>query len=61
MKVGEVVRFRDQDYRVGECRTDTSIELVDLENRSRGLWVSRDEVLEASQGSEQSDSWEYIF
>ena len=40
MKFGEIVRFRDQDYLVGEYRTDTSIELVDLENRSRGLWVS---------------------
>ena len=50
MKVGEIVRFRGQDYRVGVCRTSTSIELVELENQSRGLWVSRDEVHEIPQG-----------
>ncbi len=54
MKVGDVVCFRGQDYRVGICRTETSIELVELEHASRGLWVSRDEVHEKSLGSGQS-------
>ena len=61
MKVGEVVHFRDQDYRVGVCRTNTSIELVELKQESVGLWVSRDEVHEASQGSEQSETRRHIF
>ncbi len=55
MKAGDVVRFKDQGYRVGPCRTDTSIELVEQENGSRGLWVSRNEVHELPQGLGQSD------
>ena len=54
MKVGEVVRFRGRDYRVGPCRTDTSIELVDMKQASVGLWVSRAEVCEDSKGSKPS-------
>jgi hypothetical protein len=46
MKLGDVVRYRGRDYRVGPCRTDTSIELVEMERESVGLWVSRAEVLE---------------
>ncbi len=61
MKVGEVVRFRDQDYRVGECKTHTSIELVELKQESVGLWVSRDEVHELPQELEQSETRRYIF
>ena len=49
MKLGEVVRFRDQDYRVGVCSTATSVELVELEDGNKGLWVSRDEVRKATQ------------
>ena len=44
MKVGELVHFRGKDYRVGPSKTKASIELVELENESRGLWVSRDQV-----------------
>ncbi len=51
MKLGEVVRFRDEDYRVGVCSTDTSVELVELADGSKGLWVSRDEVRRASPES----------
>ena len=54
MKVGEVVRFRGRDYRVGPCRTDTSIELVEMKQASVGLWVSRDEVVEDRKGSDHS-------
>ena len=54
MKVGKVVRYRGRNYRVGVNRTDTSIELVELKQESLGLWVSRDEVYEVPQGSEQS-------
>ncbi len=54
MKVGKVVRYRGRDYHVGANRTDTSIELVELNRKSVGLWVSRDEVYEVPQGSEQS-------
>jgi hypothetical protein len=50
MKLGEVVRFRDEDYRVGVCSTDTSVELVELADGSKGLWVSRDEVHKAFAG-----------
>jgi hypothetical protein len=53
MKVGETVRFRDRDYRVGPCRTDTGIELVELENKARGLWVCRAEVDTAAQTSQK--------
>jgi hypothetical protein len=63
MKVGDVVGFRGRDYRVGLNRTDLSIELVELKQRSVGLWVSRDEVNELPQGSKQSitqDSWVYV-
>ncbi len=59
MKVDEIVRFRDEDYRVGLCRTDTSIELVELENGSRGPWVVRYEVHKVSHESEQSESRKY--
>ncbi len=61
MKVGDVVRFKDQGYRVGLCRTDTSIELVELENGSRGLWVSRTEVHALPLGLGQSDQRQYVF
>ena len=54
MKVGQIVRYRGRDYRVGVNRTDTSIELVELKRKSVGLWVSRDEVFKVPQGSEQS-------
>ncbi|MCF7976036.1 MAG: hypothetical protein K9N55_19620 [Phycisphaerae bacterium] len=54
MKIGKVVRYRGRNYRVGAHRTDTSIELVELKQQSVGLWVSRDEVYEVPQGSEQS-------
>lgn len=54
MKVGDIVRFRGRNYRVGANRTDTSIELVELKQESVGLWVSRDEVHEVPHGSEQS-------
>ena len=54
MNVGKVVRYRGRDYRVGVNMTDTSIELVELKRQSVGLWVSRDEVYEVPQGSEQS-------
>ena len=60
MKVGKLVRYRGRDYRVGVNRTDTSIELVELQQKSLGLWVSRDEVYEVPQGLEQSiDSVEF--
>ncbi len=55
MKAGDVISFRGQDYRVGLCRTDTSIELVEQVNGPRGLWGSRNEVYELPQGLEQSD------
>ena len=48
MKVGEVVRFRGKDYRVGPYRTKTSVELVELKEGSRGLWVSRNEIRKVS-------------
>jgi len=63
MKVGDVVHFRGRNYRVGVNRTDISIELVELKQRSVGLWVSRDEVYELPQRSKQSitqDSWVYV-
>jgi len=31
------------------CATDNSVELVELEDREKGLWVSRDEVHKATQ------------
>ena len=54
MKVGEVVRFRGKDYRVGPHKTKTSVELVELKDGERGLWVSREEVCKAPQEIEQS-------
>ena len=44
MKYGDVVCFRNRCYRVGQCMTNTSIELVELKDRFKGLWVSRDEI-----------------
>ena len=54
MKVGDVVRFRGRDYRVGQSKTDTSIELVEMKQESVGLWVNRAEVLEVPQASGHS-------
>ncbi len=51
MKLGDVVRFRGRDYCVGKCKTNTSIELVELKQKSTGLWVSRTEVHEVPQQS----------
>jgi hypothetical protein len=48
MKVGDVVCYRDRPYRVGISRTDTSIELVEINEPARGVWVCRDEVSLAS-------------
>ncbi len=47
MKVGDVVCYRDQAYQVGVCMTNTSIELLELNAPSQGLWVGRDEVYQA--------------
>ena len=44
MKIGDMVCYREQAYRVGICMTNTSIELVELNAPSRGLWVGRNEV-----------------
>ena len=61
MKVGDVVRYSGRDYRVGLSKTETSIELVELKQRSRGLWVSRDEVQEVPRDSGQSiDSFKRV-
>jgi len=57
MKTGDIVRFMDKHYRVGTCMTRTSIELIELECPSIGLWVSRDEVFAVSpkgQGLQQA-------
>jgi hypothetical protein len=44
MNVGEVVTYQNQRYRVGECITKTSVELVELKDKSKGLWVCRSKV-----------------
>ena len=44
MNVGDVVRFRGRDYHVGPSRTDTSIELLELQQETVGLWVDRAEI-----------------
>lgn len=44
MKNGDVVSYRDRNYRVGVSMTNTSIELVELNAPTRGVWVCRDEV-----------------
>ncbi len=49
MKVGDVVCYQDHAYQVGVCMTNTSIELLELNAPSQGLWVGRDEVHQASQ------------
>ncbi len=54
MKTGDTVRFMDRRYRIGTCMTSTSIELLEMRNPLRGLWVSRDEVHAVSQ-SDQGD------
>ena len=53
MKAGEVVRFRDKRYHVGVCKTNTSIELIELEDTLKGLWVSRKDVHKEIQGPDQ--------
>jgi len=55
MKVGDVVCYRDQAYQVGVCMTSTSIELVELNAPSQGLWVGRDEVYQAPHEIEAPD------
>jgi hypothetical protein len=47
MKVGDLVCYEDHAYHVGACMTSTSIELVELNAPSQGLWVGRDEVHQA--------------
>jgi hypothetical protein len=44
VKNGDVVCYRDRNYRVGVSMTNTSIELVELSAPIRGVWVCRDEV-----------------
>lgn len=44
MKTGDIVHFMDKRYSVGTRMTDISVELVELEHPSRGLWVSREAV-----------------
>ena len=48
MKNGDVVCYRDRNYRVGVSMTNTSIELVELHAPMRGVWVCRNEVRLAS-------------
>ena len=55
MRVGEVVCYRNHAYRVGTSRSNTSIELIELNAPTRGLWVSRDEVLPASHQNQITD------
>lgn len=55
MRVGDVVCYRDHAYRVGISRTDTSIELIELNAPTRGLWVCRDEVSPASHQMQTED------
>lgn len=55
MKAGDVVCYRDQTYRVGTCMTRTSIELVELNTPSQGLWVGRDEVYQTPHGIQPPD------
>ena len=49
MKKGDIVDFRSKRYSVGACMTKTSIELIELKDASKGLWVSRDEVHDITQ------------
>ena len=51
MKMGDVVCYQDQAYRVGTCMTSTSIELVELNAPTRGHWVGRDQVYPAQRAS----------
>ena len=55
MKVGDVVCYRDQAYEVGVCRTNTSIELLELNAPSQGLWVGRNEVYQAPHRTRSAD------
>jgi len=48
MKNGDVVCYRDRNYRVGMSMTSTSIELIELNAPTQGVWVSRNEVRLAS-------------
>ena len=55
MKVGDVVCYGDQAYHVGVCMTNTSIELVELNAPSQGLWVGQDEVRQAPREIRTAD------
>lgn len=55
MKNGDVVCYRDRDYRVGMSMTRTSIELVELHSPTRGVWVCRDEVRPVSRRARAED------
>ncbi len=55
MKVGEIVAYKGKGYRVGVCRTDVSIELVELSCGSRGLWVTLAEVDKVSWTSQEQN------
>ena len=58
MQVGDLVCYQDQSYHVGISMTNTSIELVELNAPSQGLWVGRDEVHQAqtADGTDRSGS-----
>jgi hypothetical protein len=57
MKIGDVVCYQDQAYHVGISMTNTSIELVELNAPSQGLWVGRNEVrqTDTADGTDGSD------
>jgi hypothetical protein len=56
MKIGDLVCYQDQSYQVGISMTNTSIELIELNAPSQGLWVGRDEVFQATTADATSSS-----
>jgi len=55
MKNGDVVLYRDRTFHVGTNMTNTSIELLELNEPAKGWWVCRDEVYPASPQTQISD------